>query len=150
MPNTPAQVREGMTGVCANEKVSAEELDQICEITREQLRSYRSSSGTSDGRSRCCKRLLSGLCIHVRGSDGRRSSDRGNAKETGVSVCCTVCTGKCENGTGNRDASRRIKRYGMYSPAGTTIEGVRILEQNGFRSAVFEALNGAAEKGKKM
>ena len=33
MPNTPAQVGEGMTGVCANEKVSAEELDQICEIT---------------------------------------------------------------------------------------------------------------------
>ena len=31
-----------------------------------------------------------------------------------------------------------------------TIEGVRILEQKGFRSAVFEALNGAAEKGKKM
>ena len=36
------------------------------------------------------------------------------------------------------------------SPAGTTIEGVRILEQNGFRSAVFEALQGAADKGKKM
>ena len=36
------------------------------------------------------------------------------------------------------------------SPAGTTIEGVRILEKNGVRSAVFEALNGAAEKGKKM
>ena len=61
MPNTPAQVGEGMTGVCA---------------------------------------------IHVRGSDGRRSSSPGNAKKTGVSVCCTVCTGKCENGTGNRDASR--------------------------------------------
>ena len=36
------------------------------------------------------------------------------------------------------------------SPAGTTIEGVRILEKNGFRSAVFEALQGAADKGKKM
>ena len=34
--------------------------------------------------------------------------------------------------------------------AGSTIEGVRILEQNGFRSCCFEALNGAAEKGKKM
>ena len=33
MPNTPAQVGEGMTGVCANEKVSAEELARICEIT---------------------------------------------------------------------------------------------------------------------
>ena len=36
------------------------------------------------------------------------------------------------------------------SPAGTTIEGVRILEKNGFRSAVFEALTAAAEKGKKL
>ena len=36
------------------------------------------------------------------------------------------------------------------SPAGTTIEGVRTLEKNGFRSAVFEALQGAADKGKKM
>ena len=36
------------------------------------------------------------------------------------------------------------------SPSGTTIEGVRILEKNGFRSAVFEALQGAADKGKKM
>jgi pyrroline-5-carboxylate reductase len=36
------------------------------------------------------------------------------------------------------------------SPAGTTIEGVRTLEKNGFRSAVFEALTAAAEKGKKL
>ena len=36
------------------------------------------------------------------------------------------------------------------SPAGTTIEGVRILEKSGFRSAVFEALQGSADKGKKM
>ena len=36
------------------------------------------------------------------------------------------------------------------SPAGTTIEGVRTLEKNGFRSAVFEALTAAEEKGKKL
>ena len=36
------------------------------------------------------------------------------------------------------------------SPAGSTIEGVRMLEKNGFRSAVFEALCAAAEKGKKL
>jgi len=36
------------------------------------------------------------------------------------------------------------------SPAGTTIEGVRTLEKSGFRSAVFEALTAAAEKGKKL
>lgn len=36
------------------------------------------------------------------------------------------------------------------SPAGTTIEGVRTLEKAGFRSAVFEALQACADKGKKM
>ena len=33
MPNTPAQVGEGMTAVCANERVSQEELAEILKIT---------------------------------------------------------------------------------------------------------------------
>ena len=36
------------------------------------------------------------------------------------------------------------------SPAGTTIEGVRMLEKAGMRSAVFEALTACAEKGKRL
>ena len=36
------------------------------------------------------------------------------------------------------------------SRAGTTIEGVRMLEKAGMRSAVFEALNACAEKGKRL
>ena len=36
------------------------------------------------------------------------------------------------------------------SPAGTTIEAVRILEEKGFRSAVMEAVLGCIEKSKKM
>lgn len=44
-------------------------------------------------------------------------------------------------------SSGRPERHGLL-PAGTTIEGVRTLEKNGFRSAVFEALTAAAEKGK--
>ena len=33
MPNTPAQVGEGMTAVCANERVSQDELAEILKIT---------------------------------------------------------------------------------------------------------------------
>jgi pyrroline-5-carboxylate reductase len=36
------------------------------------------------------------------------------------------------------------------SPAGTTIEAVRILEEKGLRSAVIEAANAAVEVSKKM
>lgn len=36
------------------------------------------------------------------------------------------------------------------SPAGTTIEAVRVLEKNGFRSAVMEAMKACAEVSGKM
>ena len=36
------------------------------------------------------------------------------------------------------------------SPAGTTIEAVRVLEEKGFRSAVIEAMKRCAEKSKGM
>ncbi len=33
MPNTPAQVGEGMTGVCRNELVTDDDLEQVLKIT---------------------------------------------------------------------------------------------------------------------
>ena len=36
------------------------------------------------------------------------------------------------------------------SPAGTTIEAVRVLEEKGFRSAVFEAMEACMEKSRSM
>ena len=36
------------------------------------------------------------------------------------------------------------------SPGGTTIEGVRILEERGFRGAVMDALLATVEKSKKL
>lgn len=114
MPNTPAQVGEGMTGVCANEKVSAEELAQICEIT-DSFGRTEVGSGASDGRSKCCKRMFTCICFYVHRSNGRCCSSPGNAKKTGLSVCCTGFTWKRKNGTGNRHASGRTEGYGMFT-----------------------------------
>ena len=36
------------------------------------------------------------------------------------------------------------------SPAGTTIEAVRVLEEKGFRTAIIEAMKACAEKSKKL
>lgn len=49
--------------------------------------------------------------------------------------------------TGEHPAALRDK---VTSPAGTTIEGVRILEKNNFRSALIEAVVAAAEKSKNL
>ncbi|MDE7231860.1 MAG: pyrroline-5-carboxylate reductase, partial [Lachnospiraceae bacterium] len=36
------------------------------------------------------------------------------------------------------------------SPGGTTIEGVKVLEENGFRGAVMDALLATVEKSRKL
>ena len=43
-----------------------------------------------------------------------------------------------------------VLRDRVTSPAGTTIEGVRVLERNGFRSALIEAVIAATEKSKNL
>ena len=43
-----------------------------------------------------------------------------------------------------------VLRDRVTSPAGTTIEGIRILEKNNFRSALIEAVISAAEKSKNL
>ena len=114
MPNTPAQVGEGMTGVCANEKVSAEELAQICEITDSFGRTEVVPERLMDAVS-AVSGCSPAYCFYVHRSNGRCCGSPGNAKKTGLSVCCTGFTWKRKNGTGNRHASGRTEGYGMFT-----------------------------------
>ena len=131
----------------SNEKVSAEELAQICEIT------------DSFGRTEVVpERLMDAV-----------SAVSGCSPAYVFMFIEAMADAAVAQGMPRKQAYQLLHRLtwkrkmvletGMHpgelkdmvcSPAGSTIEGVRILEQKGFRSAVFEALNGAAEKGKKM
>ena len=53
---TPAQVGEGMTGACANDRVTKEDLDQILAITNNR-RTHEGGSRASDGCSRSSQRM---------------------------------------------------------------------------------------------
>ena len=70
MPNTPALVGEGMTGVCANDLVTEEER--------------RSCSGVSDGYRHRCQRKLAGVRISFPGGSCRCGRSRRNAEKTGI------------------------------------------------------------------
>mgnify|MGYP002228740405 CR=1 FL=1 len=84
MPNTPAQVGEGMTGVCANEKVSAEELTQICEITDSFGRTEVVPERLMDAVS-AVSGCSPAYVFYVHRSNGRCCGSPGNAKKTGLS-----------------------------------------------------------------
>ena len=148
MPNTPAQVGEGMTAVCANERVSKEGLDEILKIT--------DSFG--------CTEVIPERLMDAAGAVGgcapayvfmfieamaEAAVSQGMPRKQAYKFASQTVLGSAkmvlETGRHPGDLKDMV-----CSPAGTTIEGVRTLEKNGFRSAVFEALTAAAEKGKKL
>ena len=113
MPNTPAQVGEGMTGVCANEKVSAEELTQICEIT------------DSFGRTEVVPERLMDAVSAVSGCSpayvfmfieamADAAVAQGMPRKQAYQLLHRLYL-EAQNGTGNRHASGRTEGYGMFT-----------------------------------
>ena len=148
MPNTPAQVGEGMTAVCANERVSQDELAEILKITDsfgctevipERLMD---AAGAVGG----CAPAYVFMFIEAM-ADAAVSQGMPRKQAYKFASQTVLGSAKMVLETGRHPGDLKDM---VCSPAGTTIEGVRTLEKNGFRSAVFEALQGAADKGKKM
>lgn len=148
MPNTPAQVGEGMTGACINERVTEEDARQIREIT------------DSFGRTEFVPERLMDAVGAVSGSSpayvfmfveamADAAVALGMPRKQAYGFAAQAVLG----------SARMVLETGMHpgelkdmvcSPAGTTIEGVRTLEKAGMRSAVYEALQACAEKGKRL
>lgn len=148
MPNTPAQVGEGMTGVCFNERISEEEKQEICAITdsfgctevvpERLMEGLSAVTGCSPAYVFMFLEAMADAAVH-----------QGMPRKQAYRLAAQAVLG----------SAKMLLETGMHpgelkdmvcSPAGSTIEGVRMLEKNGFRSAVFEALCAAAEKGKKL
>ncbi len=148
MPNTPAQVGEGMTAVCPNSRASEEDIKRICEIT------------DSFGKTEVVPERLMDAVGAVSGSSpayvfmfieamADAAVAQGMARKQAYAFAAQAVLG----------SAKMVLETGMHpgelkdmvcSPAGTTIEGVRTLEKMSFRSAVYEALNACAEKGKTL
>ena len=148
MPNTPAQVGEGMTGVCANEKVSAEELAQICEITdsfgRTEVVPERlmDAVGAVSGCSPAYVYMFIEAMADAAVADGmpRAQAYKFAAQSVYGSAKMVLETGKHPGEL--KDA--------VCSPAGTTIEAVAALEAGGFRNTVISAQRACSQKSRDM
>lgn len=148
MPNTPAQVGEGMTGVCINERVTEEDAARIREITESFGRTEFVQERLMDavGAVSGCSPAFVFMLVEAMAD---AAVALGMARKQAYSFAAQAVLG----------SARMVLETGMHpgelkdmvtSPAGTTIEGVRTLEKTGFRSAMFEALIACAEKGRKL
>jgi len=148
MPNTPATVREGMTSLSPNEQVSVEELATVRRIFE------------SFGRAKELPESQMDAIIGVSGSspayvylfiealaDG--AVKEGMKREDAYEMAAQAVLGaaKMVLETGQHPGALKDS---VCSPGGTTIEAVATLEEQGFRSAVIQAVHAAAQKNRDM
>ncbi len=148
MPNTPALVLEGCTGVCAGDNVTAEELQTVVKL----LGSF--------GKASIVPERLMDAVVGVSGSSPAyvflfieamadaavlAGMPRNHAYEFAAQA--VMGSAKMVLETGKHPAELKDM---VCSPGGTTIEAVKVLEEMGFRAAVMDAMEACIEKSKNM
>ena len=148
MPNTPALVGEGITAVCKNSLVNKEEFSYIMsllsslglaeEISENLIDVVVSVSGSSPAYVFMFIEAMADAAV----LDGmpRDKAYKFAAQAVLGSAKMVIETGKHPG---------ELKDM-VCSPAGTTIEAVRILEEKGFRSSVIEAMKACTDKSRSL
>ena len=144
MPNTPAQVGEAMSAACPNPYVSDEEADKVMEI----LRTF--------GKAEQMPESLFDIVTGVSGSGpayvfmfieamADAAVDGGMPRSQAYTFAAQTVLGSARMLLETGKHPGELKDM-VTSPAGTTIAGVRVLEEMGLRSAVIEGIAAATEK----
>lgn len=146
MPNTPALVCEGITGVCHNELVSKEELDYVCKI----LGGF--------GQVEVVPENLMDVVVSVSGSSPayvymfiEAMADAavldGMPRDKAYKFAAQAVMGSAKMVLDTNKHPGELKDM-VCSPGGTTIEAVRVLEEKGFRSAIIECMKACVKKAR--
>jgi len=148
MPNTPALVGEGMTGVSPASTVSQQELDKALEIL------------SSFGKAEVVPEKLMDSVVAVSGSspayvfimieamaDGAVKLGMPRDKAYKFAAQAVLGSAKMVLETGKHPA---VLKDMVCSPAGTTIEAVQVLEEAGFRAGIIDAMEACAEISRKL
>ncbi|MGN0438712.1 MAG: pyrroline-5-carboxylate reductase [Lachnospiraceae bacterium] len=148
MPNTPALVGEGITAACPNDNVTQENMELVkriltsfgkCQVVSENLMDVVTSvSGSSPAYVFMFIEAMADAAV----ADGM---PRVQAYEFAAQA--VYGSAKMVLETGKHPAELKDM---VCSPGGTTIEAVRVLEEKGMRSAVFEAMKACTKKSRGM
>ena len=107
MPNTPSLVNAGMTSVTPNALVTPEDTADVWR-SRSHCRADDSPGGWR-------QRLRPGVCFYVYRSNGRCRCTGRDAARAGLQICRSGGHGFGKDGAGNRRASWRTERYGLFA-----------------------------------
>lgn len=148
MPNTPALVGAGATGLCSGRFASHDDLGYarrlfemvgvVRIVTEEQLDAVTGLSGSGPAYIFTVIEAL---------ADG--GVQEGLPRETALALAIQTVLGAAQllKESGEHPAQQRDK---VCSPAGTTIAAVRVLEEQGLRAALMAAVSSAARRSREL
>ena len=148
MPNTPALVGEGCTGICVNARVSEKEKENSLNLMK------------SFGKASIVPEYLMDAVGAISGSSPAYVFMFIEAMaDAGVAAGMPRIQAYEFAAQAVYGSAKLVLESGMHpaqlkdmvcSPGGTTIQGVRVLEEKGMRGAVMDALAACVDKSKKM
>ena len=148
MPNTPALVGEGCSAVCRNDLVGDDDLHFVMELLESFGKAYTVPESLMDvvvgisGSSPAYVFLFIEAMADaaVAGGMSRKQAYEFAAQSVMGSAKMVLETGKHPG---------ELKDM-VCSPSGTTIEAVRVLEENGFRGTVMDAVSACIDKSRNL
>ena len=148
MPNTPALVLEGCTGVCANGNVTEKDMKDVLNL----LNAF--------GRASVVPEKLMDVVVGISGSspayvfmfieamaDAAVAGGMPRAQAYEFSAQAVLGSAKLLLETGKHPGELKDM---VCSPGGTTIDAVKVLEEMGFRAAIMDAVEACIEKSKNI
>lgn len=148
MPNTPALVLEGCTGVCTGENVTEEDLEIVLSL----LRSFGIASVVPE-------RLMD-VVVGVSGSSpayvfmfieamADEAVAAGMPRKQAYEFAAQSVLGSAKMVLETGKHPGELKDM-VCSPGGTTIQAVKVLEERGMRAAVMDAMEACIKKSQNM
>jgi len=149
MPNTPVTVREGATAVFADANASASDLKLAAAIfesvgsviTVEDEELMDAVTGLSGSGPAYVFLFMEALCE----AGESLGLGREAAKTLAIQTTLGAARLALEGGESLHDLRKKVS-----SPGGTTIEGLKKLDESGFKDAVIKAVEAAAKKAKEL
>ncbi len=148
MPNTPALVLEGCTGVCRNELVSDEEFAQVLKLLNSFGKAYEVEEKQMDAVVAVSGSSPAYVFMLIEAmADAAVAEGLPRAKAYEFAAQAVLGSARMVLETGKHPGELKDM---VCSPAGTTIEAVQVLEERGLRAAVMEAMRVCAERSREL
>lgn len=148
MPNTPAKIGEGMSAICSNKNVGEDELGKVLEMFRSFGKAEIIEEDQFDGFGAAVGCLPAYVYMFIE-AIADAAVLTGLKRDQAYEFVAQTVKGSAQMLLETKNHPGVLKDQ-VTSPKGTTIEGLKVLEERAFRGSVIDAINAAYEKSRKM